>query len=618
LAVEYGDVLTIQTEHQRVSDEAAFAGALAFGQGQSEDAMRASAYGIGQLHGIAATQMTVALVASPRSAGTKAVSVSIASPHALFLAKVLGAKDLTIASDSMAEVGGGTDGAGCIIALDPAGTGITMSGGTTLNAPKCTVASNASITSPCGTKIVTKNATYNWPSAPDQPSWCKSIQKPDGTPAPMAKQATPDPLADNKAVATAVDRLKLVAKLQAPNAPGGGGGKGLDFNPWDMGKRQTLTQALAEQGCSAVYGSIWTVSCDPARKSFKFGDFLVDAGQMVEFDLGRDRARHDIATYTFASIKSQGGGNYRFGAGNYVVPGGITMGGSEATFGAGSFQIGQGPCGFSICGGNNGAMTFAGPSDFQLPFGVVMDGGVKGVLGSGSRNSYRIGPSTTDRAIHVRSGSLVLAGAGGSATTFEVKGRIETGGGSCLALPASAQHDIAGSIDASGALELGAGIYTIDGYLGLGQNSGGAADCNGRNTSLYAKDVTVVLSGKETMTSWACQGTSFCASSGYSKMVLTSPETGDFAQIGVVGPQGNKAGATLTSGASGGIISGAFYFPKGPIKMDGGASASGTQNNCMMMIGTSITISGGTAAASECEKLKGGAGGAGTIVKLVR
>lgn len=618
LAVEYGNALTIQTEHQRVSDAAAFAGALALGQGQSEDAMRASALNIGQLHGIAASQMTVALVASPRSAGSKAVSVSIASPHALFLAKVLGAKDLTIASASMAEIGGGTDGAGCIIALDPAGTGITMSGGTVLNAPKCTVASNASISSPCGTKIVAKSVSHNAANAPDQPDWCKTIQKPDGTPASITKQSTPDPLADNKAVAAAVDRLKLVAKLKAPNAPGGGGGKDLDFNPWDTGKRLKLTQALADQGCSAVYGSIWTVTCDPTRKAFRFGDFLIESGQMVEFDLGRDRARYDLASYTFASIKSQGGGNYRFGDGNYVVPGGITMGGSEATFGAGSFQVGQGPCGFSICGGNNGAMTFAGPSNFELPSGIMMDGGVKGVLGSGRGNSYKIGTSTTDRAIHVKSGSLVLAGAGGSATTFESKGWIETGGGTCLALPASPQHDIAGSIDVSGALELGAGIYTIDGYLGLGQNYGGAADCNGRNTSLYANDVTVVLSGKETMTSWACQGTSFCASSGYSKMVLTSPASGDFAQIAVIGPQGNKAGATLTSGASGGTISGAFYFPKGPIKMDGGSSASGTQDSCLMMIGTTITVSGGTAAASECEKLKGGTGGAGKIAKLVR
>lgn len=619
LAVEYGHALTVQTEHQRVSDLASYAGALAYGQAKSQDAMRASAQNIGLLNGIPASQMSISLVSSPRTAGTEAVSVSIAAPYKVYLARVLGAGDVTIGASSMAEVGSAAEAAGCILALDPRGTGITMSGGTAIRAPKCTVASNATITSPCGTTIVTQGASYNSATAPDQPSWCKTIQKADGTPATITKAATSDPLAGNTAVLAAVARNKDVAKLKAPTAPSGISGDNLTFNPpsWNTTAAAELQRSLQAQGCSGVYNSIWTVTCDSTRKVFTFGNFLIASSQMVEFDLTRDRARYGDATYRFSSIKSESGGNYRFGAGNYVVPGGITMGGSEARFGAGTFDVGRGSCGFSICGGNNGTMVFAGPSSFKLPSGVVMEGSIKAVLGSGTGNSYRIGASSSGYAVHVRSGSLVMAGAGGGATTFETVGRIETGGGTCLALPASAHHDIAGSIDVSGALELGGGIYTIDGYLGLGQSSGGAADCNGRNTSLYAKDVTIVLSGKQLMTGWACQGTAFCASGGYNNMVLTSPKTGVYAQIAVIGPTGVNAGATLTSGASGGTISGAFYFPKGPIKMDGGASAQGAAGNCLMMVGTAITISGGTAAASECDMIKGGSGGAAKIARLV-
>ncbi|TCL89180.1 putative Flp pilus-assembly TadE/G-like protein [Rhizobium sp. PP-WC-2G-219] len=618
LATEYSYFLTKEIEQQRVTDVASYAGALAYGKATSEVAMQASAKSIAELHGIPTGNVTVSIVTSPRNAAAKAVSVVVSSPQPIYLAKVVGALDVTIQTTSLAEIGSGTEEAACIIALDPASTGITMSGGTTLSAPECTIASNATITSPCGTSIVTKQALYNSASAPEQPEWCRSIQKADKSPAPIVKAATADPLESHKGVLAAYASVKDTANLKGPASPGAVRGSDLDFNPWDRTKREALATALAGQGCTAAFdNNTWTVTCDASRDTFTFGNLLIESSLLLEFDLNRDIARKGAANYNFTSIKSQGGGNYRFPAGTYVVSAGITMGGSEARFGAGSFQVGKGPCGFSICGGNNGILSFAGPSVFELPAGILVSGGLDARLGGGDRNSYRFGMSQTGRAIDVQSGSLILAGAKGSATTFEIAGRIETGGGTCLALPAIASHEINGSVNVQGALELGAGAYLIDGYLALGQSSGGSSTCNGRTTSLLANNVTLVLSGKERMSGGACDGTAFCASAGYNDMVLVSPTSGTYAQLAVLGPARVKAGATLTGGAGGGIIAGAFYFPNGPIRMDGGASASGTAGDCLTMIGSSISVAGGTSAATKCKKLLG-ATGSKNSVKLVR
>ncbi|TGT02894.1 hypothetical protein EN856_36655, partial [Mesorhizobium sp. M8A.F.Ca.ET.213.01.1.1] len=92
---------------------------------------------------------------------------------------------------------------------------------------------------------------------------------------------------------------------------------------------------------------------------------------------------------------------------------------------------------------------------------------------------------------------------------------------------------------------------------------------------------------------------------GYSNIVLTAPQTGATAKLAVIGPTSTSvtAGATFAEGGSNAQISGAFYFPYGPIIMNGGSSVLGSATDatkCLQMIGSRITLSGGTAAASEC------------------
>jgi hypothetical protein len=195
-----------------------------------------------------------------------------------------------------------------------------------------------------------------------------------------------------------------------------------------------------------------------------------------------------------------------------------------------------------------------------------------------------------------------MGDATGPFSTFQIVGNIETAGGSCLTYPAAAQHDIKGNLTASGANILGAGVYTLDGYVAFGANGGGNVTCGGQTVGVKGTDVTFIVSGKAEPSSGSCKGQAFCVGAGYSGIVMVAPTSGALAKVVVVGPQSTLVtrGAAFTEGGSNGTLSGAFYFPNGPITMSGGAGISGTGDYCLQLIGSRITLTGGTAAASEC------------------
>ena len=85
-------------------------------------------------------------------------------------------------------------------------------------------------------------------------------------------------------------------------------------------------------------------------------------------------------------------------------------------------------------------------------------------------------------------------------------------------------------------------------------------------------------------------------------MTLTAPTSGTTAKILVIGPTSstNTAGALFTQGASGTSLSGAFYFPNGPITLSGGASVGNGSGQCLQLIGSQVSLSGGTALGSRC------------------
>jgi hypothetical protein len=618
LTLEYGNGVLTKVSNQRIADLASYSGAIAYAATENEASMTAAARSMAALNGIDPAGVSVTLVDSPRTAGAKAVGVTVETQQTLLLSRFVSDRaSLSISSAAFAEVGLAQNGVpNCILAL--AGTGgITLSGGVKINGPDCTVSSNAGVSVPCGTEIRTVTLKYDSLLAPYQP--CAGIMTGGGTPAPLVKVSTPDPLAGNEAIATAVARIATVNALAAPTPPTAGQNKDINFG-WNVG--QTQTQA-SQIGCSASWNagqSKWTLTC--AGTPVRLRNMTVEGGINVDFNL----AGAANVTYNFKGSISNNGAVVRFSGGTFTVAQGIsTGGGSTTSFGAGTFRIGRqtGQCAwqnqyYSIC--NTSSLTFAGPSRFELHSGVYNTQQL--TLGAGGTNSYKIGPSSTGFAFNTGGGSTTLLyDVSGANRVFQAKGNVLTGGGSCLKLPSVTNADLDGNISVAGALILGAGVWTVDGYLALGENGGGGAACDGATVSLKATGVSLVLSGSATPGSGNCAGQVFCVANGYSNILLTAPMAGTMAGLAVIGPQpaANTSGVSWMGGGSGGQIAGAFYFPNAHLQMTGGASMGGAPGGCLQIVAARITLSGGTAAASECIDSGAGSGGpTSTNVSLVK
>lgn len=623
LSVEYGAALLSRGTNQRVADIAAFSGALEYSKGKSEEAMRSSALAAARINGIDPANVRVALVPAPRGDG-EAVHVRIATTNTIVLGTILGANsEVLVGAESFAAIGAEGQPA-CVLALDGSQSGIILSGGTSLSAKNCSVASNATIAVPCGTSITAQTVYYDT-QPPSQ--GCNSIRSPDGGAGKIEKARTEDPLKDNPTVISASGRLDLVAGMQAPSAPAGSPAAPSVTFSYD---KTATTQQVAAIGCT-LGGTApqYTVSCTGG--TVHIGSITVGGSIKVQFDTGSSGGR----TYSFGGrIRVAEGAGMTFPDGNYVVAQGIEVtGGATASFGKGRFQVGPlaANCAWnagrhSVCVGGGSKLTFGGPSVFEFSAGFYTGDGSSMTLGSGNTNRFDLGAPADGNAINLAGGSTtIMADANGPddnstppKSSFRVKGTINGGGGgSCFIVSAAPNHDIGGSFLASGAVVLGAGVYTVDGVFLLGNNGGGSATCGGSTVSVKAIDVTVVVSGKSALKSGSCANQSFCIAAGYNNVVFKAPTTGATKGLAVVGPtSGRTDGAKLTEGAGNAQISGAFYFPTGPIVMTGGAGLGGGGDTCLQLVGSRIELSGGASAASDC--LGEGTGGKRKRVVLVQ
>lgn len=613
LALEYGQLLLVRSEAQRTADLASHAGASAYARTGSNSAMIDAAKGVARLNGFGDDEIVVALDLSFPTASGEAVRATITVTNRLFLPQLVGGD--TTADVVVSSVAGAMGGQpACVQALNPDGTGITLTGSAGLQANACSVASNAAVTAPCGTSIITEMLSYDAGSDPLAQS-CNTIQRPDGQPSSVVRRHTPDPLAGSEVALLAASRMASTAVLSPPDGVVVASGPDIVFG-WNQ--TATIAQA-ASVGCSASFASSvseWTFSC-PGLSTVNLGNVTLEGGLRLRFNPG---APGDV-TYNISGTIRNNGERMAFAGGAYNVAQGIVTGGGAVTeFGAGTYRIGQSThhCSgarYSIC--NTSQLSFEGPSDFQLPGGVRNDGGALLTLGTGGGNSFRFGASSGGNAISVGGGSQTYMG-DADGGQFEVSGWIDGGGGgSCLVIPAAERHEINGSIVASGAIRFGAGLYAINGYMHLGSNGGGSATCGGETISIEASNTTFLISGAGAGPGgWGCGGQAFCVSAGYNNLRITAPTSGPFTDVAIIGPldPSIQAGATLTAGASGARVSGAFYFPNGRIALSGGASASSVGGGCLHLIGAEITLSDGTSVASEC-KLSG-TGSAGQVVIL--
>ncbi|RCS23046.1 hypothetical protein DUT91_16435 [Phyllobacterium salinisoli] len=604
LSVEYGYGLLRRAENQRVADLASYAGALAYNETSSQEDMASAARSAALLNGVAANDVAVALVTSPKDSSSKAVNVTITTKNTLYLAPVLGVEpELSIAAGAFASVG--KSGSSCILALDEAGSGITLSGGVHIDGECYRVSSNAGITAPCGTRITTESVTY-YAGELAPCKWDNSFVTLKGNPAPVVKQYTDDPLKNNSGVATFDDRFATIWKASWPAKVTSNGIEPKiifgDGNPADAAK------ALNDIQCSfdpkyynQYYTSTWVITC--SKKKIYIGSIEVRNDAKVSFNASGS----PDTIYNFSgSIKGGPGTSIVFGPGIFNIAKGVY--GASMSFGAGTFHIGMGDeaCGYpeqrySVC--SSGTMTFGGPSRFILDGGIYTGDGATLTLGSGQSNSYIINHSSAGNGISVGGGSKTyFADASANGSVFRLNGNINGhGGGSCIVLPASEHHDISGNVHLAGAVKLGAGIYTIDGYFAADV---GGATCDGTG-AVYGKDVTLLISGRDTASGGACRGQVFCLDGG-NGITLMAPKSGPFARLAVVGPQSsdNDGGVTIAAGGRG-QISGAFYFPYAKIDLGGGGRIENGPTDCMQLIGASIALSGGAKAISKCAGLDG-------------
>lgn len=618
LVGEYGNGLINKAENQRVADLAAYAGALAYTRTGNTGDMTGAANYIAQLNGIAPSAVSASLIPSPSGEG-EAVSVTISTEEPLLLATILGAdRSITIRANAIAEFASAGDPAACLIALNGGGTGLTLSGGTSLSADDCAVASNASISVPCGTFLTAKDITYNSANPPSAP--CNGIRGPGNTEPKITKGAAEDPLAAHAAVTAATGRFAGVAALTAPAAPMVPTGTDIEFG-WNQSATVNAANTI---GCTATWASPkWTLTC-PRGRTYNFGALTMGGGITLEVKLSGSGA---APTFNFSGEVSLTAAAATFPEGNYNFARGINTSGSMiATFGAGTYRMGRSStwCGsgqVSVCQ-NGDTLRIEGPSTFEISSGVYTRGGGVLVLGTGSGNSFRIGPSSSGHAVDMGGGAKTSFGDATPDGVFQLIGNLnmESGGGSCLTIGAAADHDIAGYFSAAGGIRLGAGRYTIDGYMALGLTGGGNVHCDGETIGVVAHDVSIVISAKTTPSTWSsCNGAAFCVGAGYSNVVITAPTSGEMAGFAVIGPQTNSAGAAITEGG-GARISGAFYFPNGPVTMSGGASAASGPGDCLQIIAEEITLSGGAKGISACVATGGATGGGGgaEVVRLVR
>ena len=621
LVTEYGSAVLAREDTQRVADLAAYSGALACSTTATTDALNAAVDRIATLNGIPIGDLAASVGTSPSGDGKTAVEVTVTTEVPLTLAHVFSqATQLTVTASAYAEIKSNGAGNACVIALNTAGTGVTRSGGTALNAPACAVASNNTVTVPCGTTITTIVVNYDSTSAPSE--GCSGITAPSGKTLSISKKLTSDPLAGTSPITTPVAHISTVAAMTAPSAPTVTAGNNITFAYTTTGS--TSPGHLLPSGCTATFNSsnnTWTVPCTGAGP-FNFGYINLGGGITVNF------TNATSATYNFSGYVYDSGTALHFGGvGSYNIAGGVqTGGGSTTTFPAGTYNIGPSPLSncsagnYSIC--NTSSLTFGGPSTFVLSNGVYNGGGETLAMGSGTTNSYNIGKNTTGsptgNAFNLGGGSsTTLADATGSGDLFQVVGmvNVSSGGGSCLTLPTATAHDINGSLSTAGGTNLGAGVYTVNGYVALGANGGGDVSCGGTTVGMNGNGVTFVISAVSTIASGTCSGTAFCLAAGYSHVTLVAPGSGTTEDLVVIGPttSTNTAGATFAEGASGTSLSGVFYVPYGPVTLSGGSSVGNGTGQCLEVIGSQVTQTGGTTLATTCS----GLGGLSTTTSIV-
>lgn len=569
-SIELGQGYQAKIAYQGIADVAALAAANEYTSSKSDTQMAATAVNIANINGVPTANVTVTHLTNYSASVSDAVQVVLTKSVPLYFARVLNSQaSYTVSVTSVASMATSSTPA-CIIALSSASSGISLSGGTSLNAPQCGVASNSAISVTGGSTISAKSTQSSATTSVDGGSsisadtvvYGSSISITGGS-SISGKQtqktnSAADPVAGTAGLAAAQSLLGTFTAPTAPAVP-----TGADMSP------SYYPATMTFQGhTGTLSGSVWTFP--PGTYNFQ----NLNTGSLTVNIQGP-------STVTVSkSLTIGGGGKLIIGDGPVTINAPINLsGGTSMSLGAGRHYLGQ--------------ITVGGGSSVTLGAGDLDVNGAINISGGGSTMSigdgnYAIGNDSKNppNAIVLSGGSVLTFGNG----TFSANGAITTSGGSTITFGQTANHLINGNLSLNGSSTFGAGNYIING--GFTNNTGG---------TMKGSDVSFVLAGTLNV-------------SGGTSVNLSAPTGGSSWGITDLLFATQSTSATTMGGGTQDVLSGAVYAPNSDFKMSGGATATGS---CFMIIAKTVTLAGGPTAGTMCNSF-GNSSSTSSKVALVK
>ncbi|WP_333571738.1 hypothetical protein [Sphingomonas sp.] len=633
--------------NQRAADAAALAAAIAYQRANASAAiLLPTAQDLAVANGLTNATVTATVVNDVPTSGAQAVKVTISTPVAYAMATALGYRgSYAVGATAYASLSAPSAIAPpCILALAPTGTGISTSGGATIDTPDCSVAAVADIANR-GTRIAAKNivsgvgsvvndwgtlttSLLRYAGSFTNPSWNANVPPADKR--VNAATTITDPLADNADLSAARQAIGTSVAPQTignPVTPAGA--------DWVIGWSPSSNVAGFQKGNSGNFVI--------PTGNYTIGRLTIDGGVTVQFQRG--------STITVANgLVIGGGSSVTFGDVTLSVNGGFDSGSAGVTMGNGSLAIGSGSINFQGTSsfGNgpvtiNGTLALGGGSKLTLGsgnhgFGAInLSGGGSMLLGAGDLDvragiavgggstlaagagSYRIGPDASGTAINLSGSAVFLMGDG----AFSAGGDIITSGGSRIVFGRTANHLIKGNLTVAGSVLFATSRYTIAGNL---TNGTGGTRWPYQDTALTDKTYGNTLEGVDVTgydmaginVSFVLSGTVNLAGGAYTKLMAsgTSVTGGAIADLLIDSLTGS---ATDWAAGAQNLFVGAVHLPNSDLTMSGGSSTL-SNGQCFMLIARTITATGGAAAGSACTGIVGSGSGSGgnTTIGLVR
>jgi Flp pilus assembly protein TadG len=254
-SIELGQGYQAKISYQGAADAAALAAANAYTSSPNDAALTAAAQDIARANDVLVGNVTITHLTNFSNTVTDAVQVTIRTTVPLYFARIFSsASSYDVSTSAIASLNI-VSAVPCILALSPS-NGITLTGGTRIDAPNCSIVSNSSISVNGGSVISAKatrstgstsaaggstiaastTVTYGTSASTEAGSVIKGTQV-------KKSSSTADPLANSTALNSAFSQLGKYTSPTVPAVPQGSD-MSLGYYPTTMtfqGRNGTLT-----------------------------------------------------------------------------------------------------------------------------------------------------------------------------------------------------------------------------------------------------------------------------------------------------------------------------------------------------------------------------------------